>query len=183
MGPPALRVDFEDRHDPARIGVRQWAQQHAIYNAEDCRGRADTKGKGKENDDGKAGIFSQHTKGEAQILKERFQKGQSAALAIKFFGLFDASEFDHRLATCFCGAHTGAQIVFDVHLEMAFHFVSEFALSPVFAKETSQTYEQRAQQLHADSFPGARKRARISVVCSHSRASLSSCLRPARVSL
>jgi len=40
--------------------------------------------RGKEDDDGKAGIFSQHTKGEAQILKERFKKGKSAPVAINF---------------------------------------------------------------------------------------------------
>ena len=31
---PAFRGDLEDSHDPVRIGVRQWPQQHAVHNAE-----------------------------------------------------------------------------------------------------------------------------------------------------
>src|SRR5438034_2505874 len=80
-------------------------------------------------------------------------------------------------------SHAGAQVVFEVHREMGFHLRGEIAITPVFAKEAGESEEERAQLPHADSFPGDRKRARISVVCSHSRASFSSCLRPARVSL
>src|SRR5258708_10928057 len=98
-------------------------------------------------------------------------------------GLHKSAELVYRLPAGFSSVQARAQIVLDVHLEMAFHLGGEFPLAPVFAKEPGEPKEQRAQTSHADSFPGARKRARISVVCSHSRASLSNCLRPARVSL
>src|SRR6267143_971932 len=38
---PALRSDLEDGHDPVRIGVRQWPQQHTVYDAENCLRRTD----------------------------------------------------------------------------------------------------------------------------------------------
>ena len=97
--------------------------------------------------------------------------------------MLDAAQFDECLAARFLRIHAGAQIVFDVQLEVGFQLGGNFALMAVFAEERGQTEEQSTQESHADSFPGARKRARISVVCSHSRASLSNCLRPARVSL
>src|SRR5260370_30029377 len=50
----------------------------------------------------------------------------------------------------------------------SFQLRGKFPFLPVFAKEPGQPEEQHAKLSHADSFPGARKRARISVVCSRS---------------
>src|SRR5260370_41725033 len=82
-----------------------------------------------------AGVFQKHPAGVTQIVKKRFEERKPAPLAIDFFCLFNTAELNQRFATRFYAVHAGAQIVFDVHLEMAFHFRSEIVLAGAFAKE------------------------------------------------
>src|SRR5215510_4962955 len=49
---------------------------------------------------------------------------------MKFLYLRHATQFDDRCATRFFRRHSGAQIVFNVHGQMAFQFFGEFALAP-----------------------------------------------------
>src|SRR5438309_10613279 len=165
------------------IFYRQPFQSDLINQTEDRRIGTDAESQCKRGNYSEARSLPEHAKREAQVLEECFEKRKTAAVAVKFFRLFDTTKLDQRLTTRFCGAHVGAEIVFDVHLEMAVHLGREFAIKPVFVEQPGEPEEQRAQLSHADSFPGARNRAIIYVVCSHSRASFSNCLRPARVSL
>src|SRR2546429_2483292 len=86
-------------------------------------------------------ILAQHANAVAGVLQEHLQNGQAAAVANRFFGLFDAAEFDEGLAAGFCGAHAGAEIVFDMHLEMAVHLRREIPVSALFAEESAESQQ------------------------------------------
>jgi hypothetical protein len=58
--------------------------------------------------------------------------------ADRFFGLFNATEFDQCLAARFLGGHACAQIVIDVHLEMAFHLGCKIFFSALLSKQFAQ---------------------------------------------
>jgi hypothetical protein len=66
-------------------------------------------------------------------LEKCFKEWQPAPVAIDFLGLFHATELHKRLPPRLCGIHARAQIVFDVHLEMAFHLGGKLVLSPLSA--------------------------------------------------
>jgi hypothetical protein len=129
------------RDNSRRVFVRQRPQYYGIHDAENGSVRTDAQRQRERGNSREAWIFSQHAGREAQILEECFKKGKPAPVAIDFFGLFNAAEFYKRLPPCFCRAHACALIVFDVHLEMAFHLVGEIALAAIFAKETGQADE------------------------------------------
>ena len=69
-----------------------------------------------------------------QILQQHFQKRQTSEIANPLFGLLDAAELDERFATRFGGGHAGAEIVFDVELEMTLHLGSKVALASLSSK-------------------------------------------------
>src|SRR5690349_1351136 len=186
VGKPSMGFTGSGAKDGCQTGGilhRAWAQDKGIESSKDGRIHGDAEGQSQNRDAREAWILAKDPKAVTKILQEGFEEREGTAVAVDFLGLLDAAELDEGLAVCFCGIHTGPKVVFDVQLEMAVHFGGEIAITPVFAKEAGESEEERAQLPHADSFPGDRKRARISVVCSHSRASLSNCLRPARVSL
>ena len=109
--------------------------------------------------------------------------GSAASVAVVLFRLLDAAESDQRLAPRFLRSHPCAQVVLDVHLQMRFQLGREFAVAPPLAEQPAESHEPRTQRAHHDSSLGVRNRARIAVVCSHSRSSFSMRFRPARVSL
>ena len=67
--------------------------------------------------------------------------------------------------------------------QMALELLVELAVAAPRPERGGEPHEERAQRPHDADSPGVMKRARIAVACSHSRASFSSCLRPARVSV
>jgi hypothetical protein len=46
--------------------------------------------------------------------------------------LIDATQFHHRDSFGFLGRHAGADVVLDMHLQMALELVGEFAFASVF---------------------------------------------------
>ena len=145
---PALRGDLEDGHDPVRIGVRQRPQQHAVYNAENCRGRADAERQREDGDGGERGILTQHAEGKAQVLEQGFKEGKSTMIADGFFGLFEAAEFEEGVASGCAGGHAGAEVVRDVQFEVASQFVIQFAVELLFVEQAAQAGEEGANDVH-----------------------------------
>ncbi len=168
-------------HDSARLGIGQRPKQNRIHRAEDRRARSDTERQHGRGHDGEAGILLPLPQAIANIVQQAFQRRHGGALAIGLLRLLHSTELQHGFATRFLRRHARAQIVFNLHLHVAFEFAGELLLAPAAGPQTGHSQQQRAHSLHACSVPGARKRASIDVVCSHSRASRSSCLRPARV--
>ncbi len=58
-----------------------------------------------------------------------------------------------------------------MHLEVAFKLSGQFAVTATFGERCKEAKEPSTQIPHDDSSPGRRNRARIAVVCSHSRVS------------
>src|SRR5262249_34735292 len=104
---------------------------------------------------------------------------------MKFLYLRHAAQFDERHAPRFFRRHSGAQIVFDMHGQMAFQLFGEFMLAAPAIQHPEEPRHPAAHlsNVHHDSSSGAKKRARISVVVSHFWVSWASRLRPARVNL
>src|SRR5205085_3968922 len=99
--------------------------------------------------------------------------------------LLDAAELDQGMAPRLGCRHAGAQVVLGVHLEVALQLLGQLPLALIPAKEPGHADGPAAQlsEVHHDSLARSKKRARMSAVCSHSRVSRTTCLRPARVSL
>ncbi len=170
-------------HHPGRIFVWQRAKEHRVNDAEDCGVRANTEGQCSDRHEGEARILAQHASGETNILKKCVDNRQSTTLAVHLFRCFHATEPDECLPPRFLFAHPRPQIILDVHLEISFDLRGKLLVVLPLAKHARQPRYVGAQLPHDGSSPGLRNRASIDVVFSHSRASLSSCFFPARVSL
>lgn len=101
---------------------------------------------------------------------------------LQLFGWLDAADLHDGIAPGLVGGYAGAEIVVDVHLQVALDFISQFPLAPFVRPKAGQPAEPRAQRPRAWPSARVRKRCRIAVVCSQLRVSRSSCLRPGRVS-
>jgi hypothetical protein len=88
---------------------------------------------------------------------------------MKFSDLRNAAEFNQRQATRFFRRHSDAQVVFDVHRQMAFQLFGEFTFAPPAIQRPEEPRHPAAHlsNVHRESSGGAKKRARTSVVVSH----------------
>ena len=78
------------------MGVRQRPQQHAVYNAENCRGRADGQRKRKDHDGSGTGVLPELPETIAAIGDHRMQPITDSFFTNLFFHLFDAAKFYAR---------------------------------------------------------------------------------------
>src|SRR3979409_17999 len=88
---------------------------------------------------GESGILQEHARAIAKILRKCIEQGKTPPLAVFLLGLLETPELDECIAPRFCRAHARAQIVFDVHLEMAFHLRRKIAFSPLFAEKSAES--------------------------------------------
>src|SRR5271167_715786 len=128
------------------LGIGKWKRtpKLRLENAEDGGVGSNAEGERENDDEREAGIFAKDAPGVAKVAQQSFDRGQAFAIAPGLLGLFEAAEFDQGLAAGFNRRHSGPKVVFDVKLEMAFHFCGEFALAAVLAKEAGDSNEQRA---------------------------------------
>jgi hypothetical protein len=63
---------------------------------------------------------------------------------MKFSDLRNAAEFNQRQATRFFRRHSDAQVVFDVHRQMAFQLLGEFALALLAMEYTKEPHQRAA---------------------------------------
>src|SRR5262245_44714731 len=128
-------------------------------------------------------MLPKHPKRVSCVLKQRIQPRESAASTLGFFSLDDATEAHECFALCSLRCHARAQVIVGVQLKVTLQFVGELAIVMRSRHKRRPSLEPRAQTSHEGSSPGVTKRARIAVVFVHSRASFSTCFRPALVSL
>src|SRR6266480_5655737 len=88
-----------------------------------------------------------------QICRERrglplLETLKPAPFAAYLFCLLDAAQFHLRLAPRCPAAHARSQIVFDVHLEMAFHLRGKLSLALVSPEESAQPQQPSTQSAH-----------------------------------
>src|SRR5260370_16761317 len=162
-----LAVSLGDGEELFRMRHWEEPQSGAIENSENAGVHAHAERQREHRDGREAWILDQHSPAKPQVVQQHFQYWQSSALPNHLFRLLDPAELHKRFPAPLSAAHAPTQIVFDVHLEMAFHLGGEFPLSPCSPEESAQPQQPSTYAPHADSFPGARNRARISVVFSH----------------
>ena len=129
-------------------------------------------------------VFPQQARGVPQIPAERVERGNAAALPVLLLDDVDAAQLHQCVAARLGWCHTGAQVVVDVTLQVAVELFAEIPLEAP-PEQARQTQPRHAKDIPARCYQvslGARNRARISVVCSHSFASRAICFRPAFVS-
>src|SRR5882724_4555827 len=149
-GPPAIRVDLEDGHDPVRTGVRQRAQQHAIYNTEDCRGRANGQRERKDHDCGSTRVFPELAETIAAIGDDRSEPIAYPLLTNLFFHLFDAAEFDLRGALRFVRRHAGTNVFRYQHFEVGMNFMIEVCFDTARQEKISQQASSFLSERHIE---------------------------------
>src|SRR5262245_4845438 len=128
-------------------------------------------------------MFPEHPERVPDVLQKRIGPRNSAAGTLQFFGLDQTAQAYECLSPCRFRRHARAQIVVGVQLKMTLQLVGELAIVTRPRQERCPSLQPRAQASHDGSSPGVTNRARIAVVFAHSRASFSTCFRPARVSL
>jgi|SRR5271169_5356783 len=125
------------------IGERKRPPELRFEHAENGGVGANAEGEREDDDEREAGILAKDASGIAKIAQKCFDEGQPFSFAPGFFGLFEAAEFDEGMAAGLLGRHARAKVVFDVKLEMAFHFSGELALSSGLAKQSGESDEPR----------------------------------------
>ena len=96
---------------------------------------------------------------------------------------FRRSQLDCGLAPCFGGRHASAQILFGLQRKMFSDLFLQALVRALTRRKIRQANQESSQESHARSSALIlKKRAMMAEVCSHSRVSAWSCLRPAAVS-
>ena len=156
------------------VGARQrdGVEEHRVDDGKQRRVDADAERQRDDDNRGKSWRFAQLPHCEAQVLHQVFEPGQSVALAHGLLRLLQTSESDKRLAACLFRRHSGAEVVVDVHLEMALQLCGDFVARAPCAEQATKADPQCSEGAHHPSSAGERKRATIAVACSQLRASL-----------
>src|SRR2546421_8549747 len=118
-----------------RMNIGQRLQKHAIDDAEDRGVRADAQRERHNGHQGKAGIFTQHARGVAQVLEEFIEPKRAPLVASNFANHRDVSEF----AACGPGgvreSLTAVNTISRGHSQMALQFFIKLRLNLLAAPE------------------------------------------------
>jgi hypothetical protein len=121
-----------------RVFVRQRPEQHGIDHGKNCGVCTDAQGQREDGDDGKTGIPAKLAEAVAEVLGEFVDDADAPGVAALFFNLLNAAQFDERLAARICGRHPGAEVILNVHLEMALKLLGHLALVPLPAEQVAK---------------------------------------------
>jgi hypothetical protein len=123
-------------------------KQYGVDDAEDCAICSNAEGKRDNYNSGEPGIFAEHAQAEAGVLEDGVQPREATAIAIGFFCLIEAAEFDEGLTASFFGRHACAEIVVDVELEMGFEFGSEITVAAPSIENISKAQQPSPNRSH-----------------------------------
>ena len=96
-----------------------------IDEGEDGDAGSDAESKHEDGGDGETGAAAELAKGVADVLDHGLEEGDGAAFAVGLLCWFCATQFEDRFAACLLRGHAGAEVVVDVHLEVAVDFIGE----------------------------------------------------------
>ena len=113
---------FKERGETRWCGVGQRLDEDRVDEAEYGDGGADAEGEDSGGGDGEAFAAAELARGEAEILKKIFEEREGAGFALRLASVFDAAEMEDGLTAGFGGRHAGAEIVFDVEIEVGGEF-------------------------------------------------------------
>ena len=135
---------FGHPHQPVGIVVGQWMDQQGIYGGKNRGGRPDSQRQSQHGCECKPGTAPQPAKPVAEILQERVEYRQAALIAIRLFRGFHATQLEDCLPTGFRGAHSRAEIVGDMQLEITFDLLGQFAVAPILAEQPGKATKENA---------------------------------------
>ena len=98
----------------------------------------------------KPGTAPQPAQPISDVLKEGVEYWQTSLIAIRLFGGFHSAQLDECLPPRFPGTHSGAQVVGDVHLKIAFDLLRQFAVAPILSEHAANAANETVQISHAD---------------------------------
>src|SRR2546423_7190073 len=182
MRPPAFRVDLEDGHELVRIVIWQRAQQHAVYNTENCRGRADGQCQREDHDRGDAGISAQLSQTVAAIGENGVEPVAHAFFANLFFHLLETAKFHPRGALRFFEREAGTNIFVCQYFELRANLLVKISLDTAREEDISQETSSFHKERHAgDLYDASKACAMAQEIRPHRLVSASSCFRPGLV--
>src|SRR5271157_3206588 len=122
-----------------RIGIGERAKKYSVYDTEDCRVRANAKGKSQNSDGGKTHTLAKHSCAVAQILYQFIENPGAARFPAFLLHALDAAKLYARLAHRFSAGQSAAHQILCTHLHvepqlrvhLAFHAGTiEYCLRP-----------------------------------------------------
>ena len=128
------------------ILIRQWFNECGIDESKDRETGADSKRYHRGGSSSECRILTELPKGEAQILDHAFEKWNGGAITVSFFCLIDATKLHYRDAPGFLRRHAGADVVVDMHLQVALELIRKVTL--VFKKQSSEPQQPRTNFSH-----------------------------------
>ena len=140
------RRRFPHPDHPFRLGIGQRLQQHRVHETEHRRVRADADRHDADGHDRKARITLQEEQTVAEVLGERFDPPNAAAIAVLFPDALDAAEAAAGGAARLLWRQPGRARVPFGHLEMRLHLVVELAIEAAGADERQQAAKERARR-------------------------------------
>ncbi len=137
-----------DAHDALRLREGQRAQNDGVHDGEDRRIDADAKPEDDDRGEREAWALDQPSRAVVKITNQGLNHGHPSSIAIRFFGLLDASERDERTTPRFVCGHAEAHVVVDVELQMALELVGELAIGSRRSHEAYQSDQRCADASH-----------------------------------
>src|SRR5260370_27053742 len=121
--------------------IGQGLEQNRVQCAENRGGGTDAKSQRQCGRSREARAFAKHAKSKADVGPRRFQNGDAAAVAVALFGLLDAAQLDEGIAAGGPWRHSGAEVVFDVHLEMGLQLLRQIGVTLLFSEKALEPLE------------------------------------------
>jgi len=136
-------------HDEA-TGFRIWerAQQDSVNDAKDGRIGADAERERYHSYGRESRTLSKRTEAEPDVAPERLQQRNSSAIPIRFLSGLDSAERQERVAPGLLETHATAEILLDMHLQMAFEFSVKLAVASPFVGQSAQADQQNSYCSH-----------------------------------
>src|SRR5207302_5037824 len=123
-------VHLSEFEDPIRFRKRQRTKQHSIDNREYSSIGANAQGESEDSNSREAMRFAKSAQHETEVRKSGLEERQVPLIAVLFFGLFHAAEFEERVAAGRFERHSRAEVVFNMKLKMALQLYLEFCIVP-----------------------------------------------------
>ena len=177
-------VAQDDVHHPILVHVGKRIEQDVTDDAVDDGCRANAQRQRRDREEREAGIPAGHAKRLGDVLPQRIDARQAAAIAVAFLGLIETAEFHQRGAPALRHRTSRARRFSSMwSWRCASSSSSRVRSRARSAEGIDEAQQERAQPSHDAGSSGDRKRARIDVASSHCCVSRATCRRPARVRL
>ena len=175
------------REQGGGIAHRRRLEHEAADHGEDGGVGANAQRDRKDSDQRGDPMARERAEAGAQVAHKNFKPGQRGAIAIELARRLGAAEVDESLSAGLSHGQAALHAALGVQRDMGFQLRIEVTRAAAgrngVRKAEKKGTELSAKAIHGyASSAGARKRARISVACSHSATALRACLAPALVS-